>query len=214
MITVLCVCVGNKYRDEDVFCLRRQVKRHLRKKHRFICLSDRERDGINCLVPRTTNDGWWAKLQLFYHFQDNGQYLYLDLDTVVVGDLFPLLSDKLSMPKNWAQSGHGGGQSSVMSWSGDYSMISDNFRPERLGPAFGEHHGLYGNEMLWGDQEFITKLMGAPGTEFVGAMPGVYSYKYHCRQQGRPPVDAKVIAFHGTPKPGDVSDKWVREARI
>ena len=114
------------------------------------------------------------------------------------------------MPANWAQSGHGGCQSSVMSWNGDYSQITDQFNPQQLHTPQNGNCGAYGKHSLWGDQEFITDIMGDPGKR-VKPMSNVYSYKYHCRQ--RLPNDASVVCFHGEPKPSQVNDAWVRKAR-
>lgn len=38
----------------------------------------------------------------------------------------------------------------------------------------------------------------------------VASYKYACRDKGLP-AGCKIVSFHGKPKPGDVSDAWVKE---
>ena len=208
MLTVWCVFNGNKYSEQEVRILRDQVERHYTGPHTFICLSDRKIDGVNCFIPQENWPGWWAKLLLFRYSQ--GACLYLDLDCVVVGNLGSLLSQPLSMPQNWAQSGFGGCQSSVMAWYGNgYGFLAEDFRPEDLKPPAdgdcGRYHGL------WGDQEYITRKLGAPGVGNVAAMQGVYSYKYHCG--GGPPDDAVVVAFHGSPKPSEVSAQWVKNAR-
>ena len=156
--------------------------------------------------------GWWAKLQLL-RYARTGRNLYLDLDCVVVGALDGLLSERLSMAANWAQSGHGGCQSSVMSWGHDYAFLADSFDPRLLHPPVNGNCGAYGPDELWGDQEFITQALGNPGAGAVDPMPGICSYKYHCRDSGRPPDGAKVVCFHGEPKPGDVRERWVSSAR-
>lgn len=196
---------GTKYQDEDVHTLKGMVCRNLEQTHEFWCFSDRPIRGINCIITDENWPGWWAKLLLFRYAPQEDQHLYLDLDTVVTGNLDRLLSNRLSMPANWAQSGHGGCQSSVMSWAGDYSFIPDEFDPSKLEAPERSNCGAY--EGLWGDQEFITRLMGEPGGE-IKPMNHVYSYKYHCRQSL--PEDASVVCFHGEPKPGQVSDTWVR----
>jgi len=207
-VNVWAVCVGDKYTREDVLILRNMVASHLNAPHRFRCLSDRHLDGVDCLVPDEIWPGWWSKLLLFRHA--TGQCLYLDLDVIVVGELDSLVSDcPLRMPKNWAQSGHGGCQSSVMSWNMDYRELPNNFNPALLQtPAAGNCGEYLGH---WGDQEYITGHLGSPGGRFIEAMPRVYSYKYHC--QGAVPPDAAVICFHGEPKPGQVGDVWARKAR-
>jgi hypothetical protein len=210
-LEVWSVCVGEKYTDDDVHILKDMVARNLGD-HRFRCLSDRSRSGIDCTITGTGWPGWWSKLELF--LVAKGPTLYLDLDTVVVDELTPLLSRSLSMPANWAQSGHGGCQSSVMSWSGDYSAIAKAFNPRLLHEPESGNYGRYGDKRLWGDQEFITEQMGEPRSYAaygVTAMRGVVSYKYHCRQGL--PEGARVVCFHGTPKPSEVSDSWVKRAR-
>ena len=203
-VTVWCVCVGDKYTDEDVLILQGMVARHLATDYQFRCLSDRVIAGVDCLLVDPW-PGWWSKLLLFRYA--TGQNLYLDLDTVVVGDLAPLLSDELSMAKNWALSGHGGWQSSVMSWAGDYGDLADAFDLDQLSEPANGNYGYYGDKRLWGDQEFITDMMG----DAVVPMAGVYSYRYH--SQGGPPADASVVCFHGNPKPGEVGAQWVKESR-
>ena len=204
MLNVWCVCVGDKYGDREVLVLRDMVARHLNKRHMFFCLTDRKIGGVNCVIRDDLWPGWWAKLNLFQ--EATGPTLYLDLDVVIVGNLDRLLSDELSLPANWAQSGHGGCQSSVMAWDGNYSFIAKAFAPSMLGEPVNGNFGHYGPKMLWGDQEFITDLVGTPG-HGVKPMPHVYSYKYHCRNGV--PADASVVCFHGKPKPTEVGDDWV-----
>ena len=215
MINVWCVCVGDKYGEEDVRILRNMIDRHLSLPHDFYVLSDRQRGDFNCIIPDEKWPGWWSKLLLFrYAF---GQVLYLDLDVVVVGSLDYLISEQLSMAANWAQSGHGGCQSSVMSWHADhdaYFNLVKEFDLDQLGKPDPNgncpHYGLYNG--LWGDQEYITQKLGDPGSGKVKKASGIYSYKYHCRDKGLPD-DAAVICFHGYPKPSEVSETWVKVAR-
>lgn len=208
-LNVWCVCNGTKYTYADVRILRRMVGLNLSVPHQFWCLSDRDIPGVQCLVPREQWPGWWAKLALFH--VELGPALYLDLDSVITGPLDRLLSDELSMPANWGESGHGGCQSSVMAWGRDYTHIAESFNPALLKQDIRHPHGRYGNTDYWGDQGYLTALMGDPGAGRVRAMPHVYSYRYHCADG--PPADASVICFHGIPKPADAGDEWVRKAR-
>lgn len=207
MLNVWCVKNGTKYTDDDVYILQDMVARNLRASHRFHCLADRDIGGVNCTIPEENWPGWWSKLLLFRYAA--GFNLYLDLDSVVVGPLDDLISKTLSMPANWAQSGHGGCQSSVMAWGQPYPLIPESFHVERLAAPRAGNCGDYNG--LWGDQEFITSLYGDPGSDRIHAMQGVISYKYHC-QQGLP-SDAKVVCFHGEPKPNQVQDEWVIRSR-
>jgi len=211
MVNVWSVCVGDKYSDEDVYILKSMVERNLDAPHDFYCLSDRQIGDINCLIPEENWPGWWSKLLLFRYA--GGQVLYLDLDVVVTGDLTPLLSERLSMPSNWAQSGHGGCQSSVMSWNShteNVGHIADLFDIDQVRKPSNGNCGAYGDKSLWGDQEFVTEVMGEPG-DYIAAMNHVYSYKYHCTRSV--PEDCSVVCFHGDPKPAQVHHAWVRAAR-
>ena len=207
MLTVWCVLNGDKYADSDVYILRDMVARNLSQPHRFRCLSDREIPGVDCSVADEQWPGWWSKLLLFRY--STGLNLYFDLDVVIVGALDGLVSDRLSMPLNWAQSGHGGCQSSVMAWGWSYPQIPDAFHVEQLEAPERGNCGAY--QGLWGDQELITRTLGNPGGVNIDAMQGIYSYRYHC--QGGPPPGAIVVCFHGQPKPAQVSEQWVLESR-
>jgi len=225
MLTVWCVCVGDKYSDEDVWILQRMVANNIKQPYQFKCLADRIIPGVYSVLSKHDWPGWWSKLELF-EIATEGQHLYFDLDVVITGNIDELVSKKLSMPKNWAQSGHGGCQSSVMAWGDDYSVLSDAFQPELLSDPSGGNYGWYGDLRLWGDQEFISYFLGAPGDGLditnidddepryivrVVEMKHIYSYKYHSRQSL--PHDARVVCFHGLPKPSDVNDQWVKDAR-
>lgn len=212
MLTVWCVAVGDKYTTADVLLLRDMVSKHMEQPYEFWCLSDRVREGVDCVIPIDVWPGWWAKLQLFA-WARTGQHLYLDLDSIVVGRLDDLVSEQFSAPANWAQSGHGGIQSSVMSWGGDYGWITYRFDPSQLHADPHHPHGRYGATDYWGDQGFLTAILGDPGVGKVKPMQGVCSYKYHCMGQPAPPAWASVVCFHGDPKAENCPEKWIAAAR-
>ena len=206
LLKVWSVCVGEKYSNDYVYRLQTMVANNLAKRYQFLCLTDREIPGVDCVRPLLGFPGWYSKLELFE--LETGPAIYFDLDVVIVGPIEPLLCvDGIKIPKNWAQSGHGGCQSSVMAWKGDYAMLARLFKPELLTPPTSGNFGLYGPLKLWGDQEYITEMLGEPGGIVVEEMNGVFSYKYHC-QNGLPPT-AKVVCFHGSPKPHEVSAEWI-----
>ena len=126
----------------------------------------------------------------------------------IFGGLVEPLDKGIRIAKNWAQSGYGGCQSSVMYWEGDNGrIINDEFDPSIA-------HWPPRNEpgILWGDQEWITQLRDEGRIEVEYFSPDdVVSYKYHC--QSGLPKGTKVAVFHGKPKPSEVKDTWVSEAR-
>ena len=195
MLTVWCVCLGDKYPSDYVYRLKNMVERHLTIPHEFKCVTDRDIDGVDCVPPLTDwPPSWWHKLTLFE--MATGPSIYFDLDVVIVDSINYLenyANETLSAPANWGQSGHGGVQSSVMAWSGRWNKPFHVFDYDK------------DSKRLWGDQEFLTELVG---DAFV-KIPYVCSYKYHCR--ARLPEDASVVCFHGKPDYPEVKDGWVRE---
>lgn len=208
MVTVWSVLNGSKYTDNDVYLLRDQVARHMHQEHEFWCFSDRAIWDVDCVIPDAVWPGWWAKIQML-GWARSGLNLYLDLDSIVIGPLDSLLSEKFSAPANWGQSGHGGIQSSAMAWGGDYGWIADRFDPALLTPDAYHPFGRYGATDYWGDQGFLSAVLGDPGAGKVAPMKGIASYKYHCREAGKPPAWASVVTFHGEPKAQDCSEEWI-----
>lgn len=99
MITVACVWVRGhvSFSPEYVVRLQAMVARYLRAPHDFVCLTDRpERLPATMgtmLVPTPVGvKGWWAKRHLFEPGRFDGRVLYLDLDTLVVDDLLPVVN--------------------------------------------------------------------------------------------------------------------------
>lgn len=184
MFTVLTGCWGDKYRKDYMGRMFRMVSRHMEQPHAFHCVLDE------------TYPGWWNKIHVL---RTKGPCLWIDIDSVITGPLDPLcepLYADIRIAKNWAQSGHGGCQSSVMFWN-DASAITDRFTPDVIESG------------LWGDQEFITQLRDAGEIEvehFDERL--VKSYKYHARNGI--PEGASVVTFHGKPDPHEVGG-WVRE---
>ena len=204
MLTVWSLCWGDKYDDYCVQRLQRETWRYLTIPHRFVCVTERDIEGVECLTPEVDWPGWWGKLDLFRRGTE--QNLYLDLDVVITGNLDELVMRHaqctLAMPWNWAQSGHGGCQSSVMLWRGTKAGIIS----EAFNPAIAYWPPVNKPGVLWGDQEYITQHRdgGFPVTEIQSGE--IVSYKYHCRDGL--PEGAKVVVFHGEPKPSAVSESW------
>lgn len=206
ILKVWCVCVGDKYPNSYVHRLQAMVAANLTIGYRFYCLTNRKIEGVDCVRPYHNWPGWWSKLELFDI--ETGPALYFDLDVVIVNNVDTLICrEGISLPKNWAQSGYGGCQSSVMAWSGDYRFMATTFKPQFLTEPQNGNYGYYGTKKLWGDQEYITDLLGEPGGENIAAMNNIFSYKYHCKNGL--PKGAKVVCFHGSPKPHEVNDEWI-----
>lgn len=184
MIDVWCVFCGTKYHPGYVYALREAVAKNLKAEHRFRCLADRELPDIDVTLMRRGWTGWWSKLELFDVAE--GPSLYFDLDVIITGELdylVPYTWERFAAPANWAKSGHGGIQSSVMAWNAFWREPPKRFNPD------------VDMTRLWGDQEFLWELLGDDWVR----IPGVWSFKYHCTSQLR--GDEHVVVFHGKPDP-------------
>lgn len=103
MLTVVCVLVAGPYpyTIEYVMRLEAMARRWIRRPFTFICLTDRVRDVLGESIKRNQNvfaapltvgkhpaDGYWGKVQLFAAARGfPGRVLYLDLDSLIVGEL-------------------------------------------------------------------------------------------------------------------------------
>jgi hypothetical protein len=208
---VACVCWGPKYPNAYVHRLQAAVAKHLPIDHRFVCLSDREIPGVETIpLPqlKKTEEGWWQKPNLFWPglFPDGARVLYFDLDVVFTGDLSILAmqwkSEPIAMIYNFGPNrGHCAHNSSVMLWSAN---------DERLHPIWLEfqRHGDEVMRSLHGDQCWIWRVL----RDDIANFPRDYilSYKYDCRGKHVDP-QARVVVFHGYPKPDQCREPWVLE---
>lgn len=211
MLTVACVLrSGGIYDASWVGKLARAVARNIHQAYRFVCLSDVKVDCERIPLPEGW-PGWWSKLCLFKPGLLPTPALYMDLDTVVTGplDAVAALPHKFAMIDLRTPDQTGRGQSGVM-WLREpppivYERFAEN--PEH----FMRYHEKRANGTYVGDQAFVNDTLG-PGLEKITRdLPGfVRSYKLHCRNGL--PAGTSIVAFHGSPRPGEVADPWVREA--
>lgn len=198
MITVACVLkTGGTYTREWVHALKRGLNRHL-DGFEFVCLTDDP--GLTPLwrVPLQHGwPGWWSKLELFRPGLFDGPVLYLDLDTLVVGDLAELCS-----------------------YDGELAMLSDFYRPERaqsgvmMWTQCPLTHAIYeefvdcggpSSVRQRGDGEWLNDV--AWPDRIQNLFPGqVVSYKVHAKNG--PPSNARLVCAHGKPKWNDPTTGW------
>jgi len=196
VLTVWCVFWGTKYDKSYVYALKDAVAKNLTVEHEFKCITAEKLDGIQTRNPPVSYEGWWQKIGLFAPGVATGPSLYFDLDVVITGNLDYLVEytkHEFAAPANWAQSGHGGIQSSVMAWSGSWYYPYKMFKPKSKEIM----------ERLWGDQEYLWELLKNDWVRITN----IGSYKYHCKHTI--PGWMKVCVFHGRPNPHEVTDKWM-----
>jgi len=205
MITVACVLrSGGIYTPEWVKKLRDGVARHMTRPHRFVCLSDVD---VPCeRIPLKTDwPGWWSKIELFRPRLFEGPVLYLDLDCIITGPLdgLPRRLQGFTMCKDFLGKGC---NSSVMSWWGDYQHLPEMMNEE---PGLRQRYKRTPDGRI-GDQAFIEDHADEDLDTFPEGQ--VVSFKKHCRNGC--PQGAKIVAFHGRPKPADAggwaAKEWAR----
>ena len=232
---VLCVKWGGKYGPDYVNRLFSMVRRNLSLPHDFACLTD-EAGGIDPRIQILPMDPaglefCWTKLQIFSErvVPAGRLVLYLDLDVVVTGRLEELFAyrpalDFLSV-LDWNRRWVPQFNSSVMRFrSGTHRRILEDFHAEvEAGRLVKKREWdaclrardkvVYWNGLrrFGGDQEWISRRMGAGGKlgELCYPAPWILSYKKGCRK--RIPEGCRVMVFHGEPKPHEVTDQHVIE---
>lgn len=212
MLNVVCVKWGDLYSADYVNKLYDMVTRNLGENviGKFICFTDDCIDIYPQIEARLLPGnlvGWWNKLYLFKEglFPKGDRIIYLDLDTVIVGSLDEIFSfdDSFAILEDFYRKG--GLQSSIMGWEADsYTDIYKDYEDQ-------EFPNLEG-----GDQEFIENffnyLKEIETYQHVKFWQKLYyncfvSYKVHCKDGI--PKNAKVIVFHGNPRPHEVLTGWV-----
>lgn len=194
--TMICVLrTGGEYTPSLVVRLRDSLAKHAPGR-KFVCLTDTPIAGVECKFLDYDWPGWWAKMELFRP-DIKGDLLFFDLDTIVVGDVTPLLGlNRLAMLRDFYRKDHLG--SGLM-------YLPEAYRAEIwndwcLSPArFMAECGSLG------DQNFLERYWlgkAARIQDLVGEQ--VLSYKVHVRGQKHLPRDARVVCFHGKPRPWEI----------
>lgn len=195
MAVIVCVLKESaEYKPAHVQWLARQVPG-------LVCITHSTVPDVPTIAPDHDWPGWWSKLNLFNPSLIQDDLLYLDLDTVALGPLDDLMV-------------------------GHTTMLSDFYKPSL--PASGlmyirhEDKGAVWTAWLqnpakhmarcttrehWGDQGFLRDALPAKRWDAVRAGQ-VVSYKVHCKG-GKVPDGARVVCFHGQPRPWAVSHPWI-----
>lgn len=216
---VICMKWGTRYSADDVNKLYSMVRRNLTKEFRFVCFTD-DRTGIvpevECMdlpeiyVPARNDVSPWRKLSMFTKNLGGltGRALFLDLDLVIIDNIdcfFDLSQDEFCIIENWTQMGRGIGNSSVYLFTvGKYAHVLQKYN-DNMEHVLTE----YDNEQI-----FLSKTIND-----IKFWPEEWcrSFKIHCLPGGilnwfitpKQPANAKIIVFHGNPKPSDaIIGRW------
>lgn len=219
---ILCMKWGTLYPADYVNVLYTACRRNLTGAFRFLCLTD-DAAGLLpevetapipdlSLTPGMRKSGQWAKLGVYradlYGYA--GRALFIDLDMVICGPLDAFFQEPgpfitTDMGSDWRPNPTGRavqepGTCLFAFTLGQEPQILDRF--------------LADPETVARDYVIEQAWVGAAASSMAFWPPGwVISFKRHLRQPigldlvlppKRPPPGARVLAFHGSPRPADL----------
>lgn len=195
MRDVICVLrSGGEYRADHVVRLRDQLAQFGITTLR--CLSDVEVPGVERIPMKYSWPGWWSKMELFRPDLPEVGMLYMDLDTSIIGDVSTLFVDRLAIMRDVYRPN--GLQSSLM-----FIPVADRHRIWSI----WERKPNYWMRLFarGGDQAFLERHWFDTAARWQDLLPGeVVSYKANNLASCGAPEGAKVVIFHGKPRPWDV----------
>lgn len=210
MLTVVTVLKSNgEYEPKHLPPLVRAIKKHISIPVRFVCLSDIqfEIEGVERYDLPCPWKGWWSKINLFHPsvLAQFSPFLYLDLDTIVVGDLAPFygLPKFTALRDFWIYRTI---NSSIMYFPKNSSIH------RQLAIVFDkmEENPAKAMRSFRGDQNFVHSILTDYDFVQVKLPDFVFDFKPYPRDQKtfltHLPSCAKIVHFHGKPRP------WSAEA--
>lgn len=179
------------------------IKSNVTLPHRIVCLTDNASGlskDIDEIIPFENNwPKWWGKIELFRPdlFKDE-QVFYFDLDTFIVNNIDGIIrydGEFCALRDFYHLNTMGSG---LMSWRGD--RVHSIYRTFKSNP----NHYMKQFEVA-GDQAFIN-IFKPSISYFQDIFPNeILSYKVHCTNK-KINKNAKIICFHGNPRPHELKD--------
>lgn len=210
-VTLVCLKQGTAFGPEYVNNLFDMVRRNLTNgtPGRFVCITDDPiglADGIETMPLPLDLERWWGKLYLFKRdlFADGERMAFMDLDTLIVGNL-----------------------DEILSYDGQFATLHDFYQPQRLGPAIMLWEAGAYAAVIWeewerqgrprdplGDLWWLNRLEGGAFAKRADRLQALYpgafcSFKAHCNPL--PPKGTRVVCFHGQPRPHNCDVQWVKD---
>ena len=232
--SILTIKWGSEFTFEDVNILKRAAENNSETDFQFVCLTD-DASGLHqeiIVLPIPMEGlfrmpqlaGAWPKICLFHpslsEFLD--QVLFLDIDTIISGNIDPFFDDPA-------------GSLRMLSCGPRWKNFENELAPQ---PATGvmsyntKHHiNIFENfaknpDAAYKDYSLEQEFVGANATQ-INYFPLEYiqSFKYHLRRQylmdlllppKAPSAEARMVAFHGYPRPrqvANIGENWARFPR-
>ncbi len=225
-VDVVCVNWGNKYSAECVMRLYAMVKRNTTKSFNMYCLTDQPEaypDPIISIKMPDGLSGWWNKMLLFKPgILPDGEYLYFDLDVVIVDDIDCFFEfENFGITRDFVRPDNG-----LMEGKEYNSSIMRFTQDEQLWNFFVANQKIWKTNQervtFFGDQNAISAYLNL--RDFNNPFPDEWIWSFKCGSvRGEKPqnskqflgeeipVGGKICVFHGEPNPSEVSIDWVSE---
>lgn len=201
------------------------------KKYESICLTDAIKIKDVNTTPLLYNwPGWWAKLELFnpeHPVLGSKDLLYIDIDSVIVGDITPLTKmKKITLLNDFSQQGPSSAPATGIMFipASAKKIIWDEFikspeteiNAERLPPYHGDQ-GFIGRVCVDADrwQEILPgKIISYKANIATPKMIGFNPQLFDGKGNGELPDGASIVCFHGSPRPWNTSFPWVPKFNV
>lgn len=200
---VLVLRSGGDFHQKDVYLLVSHINKYWEGtvKPHVTCLTDTVEEetklvGLTFFPLETAWDGWWSKLNLFEPgIRNLRPFLYLDLDTVVVGDLSTIVppDENKNLFITLEDFYRKGVDASGMMW------VTKDARMDRIYKLWKKSPEVF-MQKFRGDQDFIASVQKADVHWQAITEKRVQSFKPNRKWQRSFPLKASVICFHGSPR--------------
>lgn len=212
---IVCINVGSKYPDVYVDRMYLMCRRYVRDLSRFTCFTDRPRnlnpeiDQRDCSSWGVT--GWWTKLKLFDRAVLDEEFLFVDLDQIVLKSLDPLIEYSSSNP-------HlpiiGMLDFYYESFGSDVLLVRPSETTQGIWDAYASGEMFVAEGHSSGDQDFIEGYAKSRGiAQHLGMFPSEWFVSYKVLRKVATSDPSKVpetlasalfLVFHGRPKQHEV----------
>lgn len=220
MLTVVTWLWGEKYSNDYVEKLRSGVARNIKRRHRFLAVTDRSLPGIETAPIRRTDllevhDGCYVRLQMFDKDWREGhgieELLCLDLDLVVTGKIDDLL------PRAGTFKILKGGHFNPCPFNGSVMYLGPD-APQQIWDRFNiedaNRAAFIDNAHRGTDQTWIAHVAPLADHWVVGPASGIWAFgKPPWPRTAALPSGARIVAFPGRRDPSRLTSiQWIRDA--
>ena len=210
MINVITLKWGTLYSPDYVNKMYEMISRNLTLPFTFYCLTEDDTDLNKNIkiksLPEMSLQGWWYKAYAFKQnlFPDNNINFYIDLDSVITGNINRFMTYKpnqflglreLIYLKHPDRNSFGSG---IMRWV--------NNRFQYIWTRLELNNEL--STKYPGDQEYIYHYHAQNIQFFPTEWTTSYKWEY---VDGIRKEDSSIIVFHGNPRPHEVTDPFIAQ---